>query len=507
MRNSLQLKLLAAFMLVITVTLGTVIWGISAFFKDQILAGKQQELLKKGMELSSVVHSFQEEAGSLDQLDEYLANADQYLDARIWIIDDSHQIVAMSGRHPAGKQVHGRPGFGSGGHGPLGNGMGLSPMGGVRGLNDLNSVFSGQVVMKTIDHPYYGEKMVVVAVPIKTADGSVSGAVLLNSPVTGINAFMQRIYYYVGAGGLAALLLALLVVNHLTRAIVRPLTAMEQAAGALAKGDYATRVEVKSNDEVGRLGHALNALAQDLANYMAEMEKTEKLRRDFVANVSHELRTPLTIMRGYTEALLDGTAEPAQSTKYLRTMQEETVRLEHLVKDLLDLSRLQSETAAWKTEPIPLPAIVESVFHIVKPVAEQKNISLLLEVDNAVPDILGNDDRLAQLLLIFLDNALKHTMSGGQITVSVAANPNEVMLSIADTGVGIAAEDLPYIWDRFYKADKSHTRTESGAGLGLAIAKQIIDQHRAVAEVTSELGQGTIFSIIFQYNQQNLIQH
>lgn len=505
MRNSLQLKLLAAFMLVITVTLGTVIWGISAFFKDQILAGKQQELLKKGMELSSVVHSFQEEAGSLDRLDEYLANADQYLDARIWIIDDSHQIVAMSGYHPPGKQVRG-PGFGPGGHGPLGNGMGLSPIGGVRGLlNDLEPVFSGEVVMKTMDQPYYGEKMVVVAVPIMAIDGSGSGAVLLNAPVTGINAFMQRIYYYVGAGGLAALLLALLVVNHLTRAIVRPLTAMEEAAGTLAKGNYATRVEAKSNDEIGRLGHAFNELAQNLANYMAKMEKTEKMRRDFVANVSHELRTPLTIMRGYTEALLDGTAEPAQSTKYLRTMQEETVRLEHLVKDLLDLSRLQSETAAWKTEPIPLPAIVESVFHMVKPVAEQENISLLLEVDNAVPDILGNDDRLAQLLLIFLDNALKHTMSGGKITVSVAANPNEVMLSIADTGVGIAAEDLPYIWDRFYKADKSHTRTESGAGLGLAIAKQIIDRHRAVAEVTSELGQGTTFFIHFQYSQQNLI--
>ncbi|HML31972.1 sensor histidine kinase [Sporomusa sphaeroides] len=503
MRNSLQLKLLAAFMLVITVTLGTVLWGISTFFKDQILAGKQHELLKKGLEMASAIQPFQEEAGSFDRLSDYLASADQYLDARIWIIDNSRQIVAISGRHLAGNQPRG-PGFGPGGHGPMGGGgMGLSPMGGMRGLlNDLNPVFSGQVVMKTMDHPYYGEKMVVVAVPIKTADGSVSGAVLLNSPVTGINAFMQRIYYYVGAGGLAALLLALLVVNHLTRAIVRPLTAMEQAAGALAKGDYATRVEVKSNDEVGRLGHALNALAQDLANYMAEMEKTEKLRRDFVANVSHELRTPLTIMRGYTEALLDGTAAPSQSTRYLRTMQEETVRLERLVKDLLDLSRLQSETAAWQIEAIPLPAIAESVSHMVKPVAEQKNIALHLEIDNDVPDILGNDDRLAQLLLIFLDNALKHTTSGDQVTVSVAANVNEVILSVTDTGVGIAVEDLPYIWDRFYKADKSHTRTESGAGLGLAIAKQIIDRHRAVAEVASQVGQGTTFTIRFSLTSQ-----
>ena len=499
MKNSLQLKLLVAFMLVITVTLGTVLWSISAFFKDQILTGKQHELLKKGMELASAIHTFQEESGSLDQLDDYLANADQYLDARIWIIDNSRQIVAMSGRHPTGNQPRG-PGLGSGGHGPMGGGasMGLSPMGGMRRLlDDLDAVYSGQVVTKTMDQPYYGEKMVVVAVPIKTADGNVSGAVLLNTPVTGINAFMQRIYYYVGAGGLAALLLALLVVNRLTRAIVQPLTAMEQAAGALAKGDYATRVEVKSNDEVGRLGHALNALAQDLANYMAEMEKTEKLRRDFVANVSHELRTPLTIMRGYTEALLDGTVAPTQSTRYLRTMQEEAVRLERLVKDLLDLSRLQSETAAWQIEAIPLPAIAESVFQMVKPVAEQKNIALQLEIDDDVPDILGNGDRLTQLLLILLDNALKYTPPGALVTLSVKQAQESVILTVTDWGTGIPAEDLPYIWDRFYKVDKSHSRSEGGAGLGLSIAKQIIDRHQAKIQVTSELEQGTTFTLRF----------
>lgn len=498
MKISLQLKLLIAFMLVITVTLGSVLWGISLFIKDQVLSNKQQELLQKGTELASKIQNFQAESGSIDKLGDYLTNADQYLDARIWVVDKSRQIVAMSGHPMVGNQPHG-PGLGRGNQGPMGGGMGLQGMGGMRTLfNELDPVFNGQVLKKIMDQPYYGEKMVVIAVPIKQADGSVSGAVLLNAPVTGINEFMQRTYYYAGAGGLIALLFTLLVVNRLTRAIVRPLKAMQEAAGTMAKGDYTTRVDVKSSDEVGQLGKAFNSLAEDLASYMVELEKTERLRRDFVANVSHELRTPLTIMRGYTNVLLDGIVDnPDQATNYLRIIQEETVRLERLVKDLLDLSRLQSETSSWHVESIPLPAIADNVVHMLKQAAGKKNITLDLATEGTVPNILGSGDRLTQLLLILLDNALKYTPVSGHVTLSITQDQSNVVLVVTDTGTGIPDEDLPYIWERFYKVDKSHSRTEGGAGLGLAIAKQIIDRHQAKAEVTSNLGQGTKFIIHF----------
>lgn len=498
MRNSLQLKLLAGFMLVITITLGSVLFGISLFIKDQVLTSKQQELLQKGTELTQAVQVFQDEAETLDRLSDYLANADQYLNARIWVLDTSRQIVAMSKPHLSGNQPH-APGSGPGKYSPIGGGMGISPMGGMHALlNELDTVFEGHVVTKTMEHPFYGEKMVVVAIPIKQANGTVSGAVLLNAPVTGINLFMQRIYYSIGAGGIIALLLALFVVNRLTRAIVRPLKAMQEATGMMAKGDYSTRVTVKSKDEVGQLGHAINALGEDLSNYMAEMENTEKLRRDFVANVSHELRTPLTIMRGYTEALLDGTANtPEQATKYIRIMRDETVRLEWLVKDLLDLSRLQSETVPWNVELLPLPEIADSVIHMLKQTADKKNIALHLTTEATVSNIAGNGDRLMQLLLILLDNALKYTPPNGQVNLTIKQKQNSVILSVADSGIGIPAEDLPYIWDRFYKADKSHSRSEGGAGLGLAIAKQIIDRHKATVSVLSNPGDGTTFTILF----------
>lgn len=498
MKFSLQLKLLIGFMLVITVTLGTVLWGISLFIKDQILTDKQQELLQKGTELAGMVHTLQNQSDNLDQLGDLLTNADQYLDARIWVLNKSRQIVAMSGRNMVGNKIY-STGFGPGNQGPMGNGMGLQGMGGMRALfNDLTPVFNGQILTKTMDQPYYGEKMVVVAVPIREANGNVIGALLLNAPVTGINKFMQRTYYYVGVGGIVALFLALLVVNRLTRAIVRPLKAMQEAAKAMAKGDYTTRIDVRSNDEIGQLGYAFNSLAEDLTNYMAEIEKTERLRRDFVANVSHELRTPLTVMRGYTGVLLDGIADtPAQATTYLRIIQEETIRLERLVKDLLDLSRLQSQTASWNMESIPLTALADSVVDMLKQMAEQKNITLNLATEDTVPYILGSGDRLTQLLLILLDNALKYTPSGGHVTLSIMQDQNHVVLTVTDSGTGIPAEDLPYIWDRFYKADKSHSRAESGAGLGLAIAKQIIERHQAKAEISSQIGQGSTFTIRF----------
>jgi len=502
MKNSLQLKLLMAFMLVITVTLGTVLWGISLFIKDQVLSNKQEELLQKGTELALRIENSQNALGNIDQLSDSLTNADQYLDARIWIVGKTGQILAMSVQPMVGNQPH-SPGFGRRNHGSMGIGMGLQSMGGMRTLfNELAPVFKGQVLKKIMDQPYYGEKMVVVAIPIKEANGNITAALLINAPVTGINQFMHRTYFYVAIAGIIALFFALLVVNYLTRAIVRPLKAMQQAAGAMAKGDYTTRIDVKNSDEVGQLGNAFNSLAQDLASYMAELEETEKLRRDFVANVSHELRTPLTIMRGYTAVLLDGIADnPDQATNYLGIIQEETVRLERLVKDLLDLSNLQRETTTWHVESIPLPALADNVVHMLRQTATQKNISLRLITENSVPNILGNGDRLTQLLLILLDNALKYTPESGHITISICQEQNNVVLAVTDSGTGIPAEDLPYIWERFYKVDKSHSRTESGAGLGLAIAKQIIEHHQSTAEVSSQIGQGTTFTIRFPVNQ------
>lgn len=494
MKHSLQLKLLFSFMLVIVVMLIGVSLGVSLIMKEEMIANKQQELVEKGSELAEAVRSFQQEHGSLEQLPSFLNNIDGFIESRVWILNESRQVIAMStAQQRMAGQIPKMTRLGKG----MGKGMGLGTgIGFIQ--NELDPVFTGQVWVKIFDHPFYEEKMLVVAVPIIGADGSVDGAVLLNRPVTEIDSFMQHIYNYIAIAGLVAFVLALVVVSWLTRGIVRPLKAMQQTADAMAKGDYSTSVTITSHDEVGNLGLALNSLAQDLAKYIEELNQMEKLRREFVANVSHEFRTPMTIIRGYNEALMDGTVNDSElAHKYHRLIGDEILRLERLITELLDLSRLQSITVTMEKEKLPLATLADSVVNLIIQQTEQKQVSIIFNKEEGGDEIWGNGDRVIQLLLIIMDNALKYTPPGGTITVSTLIEDDWVLLKVEDTGIGIPSAELPYIWNRLYKVDKSHCRADGGTGLGLAIGKEIIDLHQAKVTVTSQIQQGTTVAIRF----------
>jgi len=201
-------------------------------------------------------------------------------------------------------------------------------------------------------------------------------------------------------------------------------------------------------------------------------------------------------MRGYNQALQDGTiTDPGQVKKYHQVIGEEISRLEKLIADLLDLSQLQANGIALEIEEVSLAEVIDNVITLLKQKSEEKGVALAAQIDPGTPPVQGDGDRLTQLVLILMDNALKFTPAGGQITARLAAGNGNVELTIADTGTGIAPEDLPYIWERFYKADKS--RASGGTGLGLAIARQIIELHGATVDVASTVGEGTAFTIRF----------
>lgn len=497
MKHSLQRKLLYSYIMVVVLVLAGVSAGISLLLREYFLASKQQELIAKGHELGRLVTSYSEGRLDQNQFAGLIDSIDALLGARVWVVDASRRVIAVSSpRRGGGGQGMG-PGMGRGMGPGGGQGQGLGGMLTRALLDRLEPVFAGQVLARSFYHPIYGENMLIVAVPVTKADGTVNGAVVLNAPIRGVDEFLQRIYFYIGGLGLAALLLTFLLVRQLARGVTRPLRDMQEAAATMARGDYGIRVKDDGGDEVGQLGRSLNSLAQELGRFVAATDKMEKLRRDFVANISHELRTPLTVIRGYTEALLDGTAPAKEADKYHRLMRDETVRLEGLINELLDLSRLQADGTALHLERLPLASVADGVVSLLGPKAEQAGICLTLETDGDTA-INGNGDRLTQLLLILLDNALKFTPAGGRITVGVARRDGEVRLQVADTGRGIAREDLPFIWERFYKADKSHSRTAAaGTGLGLAIAREIAARHGARAEVASELGKGSTFTVCF----------
>lgn len=231
------------------------------------------------------------------------------------------------------------------------------------------------------------------------------------------------------------------------------------------------------------------ALVQDIS----EAEKLEQLRRDFIANVSHEFRTPLTVIKGSLEALADGTvSEPEAVARYMKRLSAETRALERLVEDLMDLSRLQADLISLRMEPVHLPDLLADAIKGIQGIADRKGIRIGLEAEAHIPAVIGDYDRLRQLFIIFLDNALKYSPEGTRVTVSVHGQ-EPVAIMIQDQGAGIPAEELPYIWDRFYQMDRS--REAAGSGLGLAIAKRLIELHRGSVVVSSAVGEGTAFTI------------
>lgn len=232
---------------------------------------------------------------------------------------------------------------------------------------------------------------------------------------------------------------------------------------------------------------------------ISESEKIEQLRRDFIANVSHELRAPITVIRGYTDCLLDGvTQEPPEY--YYRIIREETLRLERLIEDIMDLSLLQSGKIELDLEEVDLNSLVHETVNKYLLMAKNKDITLTSNTDSNNEIIVYCDaDRMEQLTVILMDNALKFTPRGGKIEISIREEEDRVSLSVRDSGIGIPAEELPLIWERFYKADKSRSRQkENGTGLGLFIAKQIADLHQAELKAESEPGQGSTFTLIIK---------
>lgn len=533
MRYSLRWKLLGSFMLLIIVLLGSMLVGVSLLVKEHTRQARQQELQNKGAELAATVGAFYAQQGNFTGLDSVLTDADSYLGARVWLVNGEGQLVNASdtesgqgfgrGRMGMGRQQandsNRQTGMGMGMHGKNHNTMHnsqhdvQSDAGQIQScMTDIQPIVTkvlqqGQNGYELYNNRVYGQQMLLVAVPVTLANGQRVGAVVLQEPYSSLESYMQAIYYYLAGAGVIAVLVALVLVAWLTRRIVHPLTAMEKVAEAMAGGDYSQQLAVESQDEVGRLSAALNSLAQDLHNYLSGIEKQEKLRRDFVANVSHELRTPLTIIRGYDEALLTGAAEkPEERHEYCLLMQEEIQRLERLIADLLDLSRLQGNTSqksALEMERLPLTELAEGLVHKLEQQAEQKQLTLKLIKQEPAPYIQGNGDRIMQLLLIFVDNALKYTPAGGSVTVTTTAEGAEAVIKITDTGKGIPEEDLPYVWERFYKVDKAHSRDNSGTGLGMAIAKEIINLHKGKVTLTSIEGQGTTVTLRFPGSLQN----
>lgn len=286
--------------------------------------------------------------------------------------------------------------------------------------------------------------------------------------------------------GVGAVVAASGIAFLLARRITRPIQRMVVATRRIAAGDYQQRVPVDTQDEMGQLAQALNEMA-------AGLEQVERLRRELVANVAHELRTPLTGLEGYLEGLGDGVFDPTPET--LARMRAETARLRRLVEDLTALSQLESGRWRLERRPVQVARVVEETVAVLRPQFERVGIGLDVRVAEGLPPVLGDADRLGQVLTNLLANALRFTPPGGRVTIELRGEHETVRLAVSDTGIGIAPEDLPHVFERFYRADRARAQATGGSGIGLAIVKHIAEAHGGAVVVWSALGQGSRFEV------------
>jgi len=254
----------------------------------------------------------------------------------------------------------------------------------------------------------------------------------------------------------------------------------------------------------GRSFHMQSSLIQDPArgiggivvvfHDVTDLKRLERIRQDFVANVSHELRTPLTAIRGYVEALLDENLESApQAKKFLQIIERHTQRMEKIVSDLLLLSEMESPDRMLNRTPLDFGALISSAVEGLRPLAQSKNLTLQMEIPARLPPIAADGQKLHQVLVNLLSNAISYTQDGGQIAVGIQPANGGVEVSVSDNGIGIPPEHLSRIFERFYRVDKSRSREEGGTGLGLSIVKHIIEAHGGWVNVDSKPGKGSRF--------------
>ena len=359
------------------------------------------------------------------------------------------------------------------------------------GVIDVRGTDLGDLPRLKVDAPRWGVLGPNVFATVPTADGG-TVTVLTPSPSRGFfgrlsatTGFLRTVWWQFLVVGAVAATISLLVARLMARGMTQPLRDMASAARRMETGDYSARVPTRSRDEVGRLAAAFNRMS-------GELENLEQSRRDLVANVSHELKTPITAIRAHLENLLDGVERPDPAT--LEVMLGQVERLGRLVDQLLDLSRLESGEVPLRVEELTLQPMVDELISEIGVALPGRGVTVTNGVPGDLPTLTADRERLHQVLFNLMDNAIRFTPEGGEVTVSARRENGSVEIAVSDTGSGISPEHLPRLFERFYRADPSRSRGDGGTGIGLAIARSVVEAHGGTIRAESLPGRGSVFT-------------
>lgn len=341
---------------------------------------------------------------------------------------------------------------------------------------------SGETIVRQVKHSRLNSSFLLVGIPVKQGL-QVSGVLIISSPLASIKEAESIIKEQLLLVTAIMLLISLVLTYYSSKAFTRPILKINEAAAKMARGNLSVRLEVKSNDELGMLSDTINDLS-------VQLQKIEQLRKELIANVSHEFRTPLSLIKGYAETVRDVTGDnPEKRNRQLDIILEEADRLKNMVNDTLNLSQMESEYFQLDVKTFDIAASARNIRNRFSYMLEQKGQQLELSESSEAIFVSGDELRIEQVLYNFVNNACSHTAAGGFIRIEILENADNVKIKVTDNGKGIDSEEIPYIWDRFYKASAEG----KGTGLGLAIAKKILEAHGSSFGVESEPGRGSTF--------------
>jgi signal transduction histidine kinase len=314
-------------------------------------------------------------------------------------------------------------------------------------------------------------------------DGKIKGYVYMFQNTDSIQNMIDKLKHHFMMVGILSVFLTIITIALLSRVITIPLIRMKEATEKLSKGDFSVHLQVKGEDELAELGKAIQTLARDL-------EYLKKERNEFLASISHELRTPLTYVKGYADIARRPNMEEEERNRYLSIIYEEAEHMQKLVKDLFELAKMDQHSFRIHKEPTNLYAFLKKLHDKMHPAFQANKMSLVYRCEKSIT-VHIDQKRFEQVMMNLLDNALKYSDQGSTVSIDVRAEKNNIVMIVSDEGRGIPEEDLPHIFERFYRVDKSRSRTRGGTGLGLAIVKEIVEAHGGSIYAASEYGKGT----------------
>ncbi|MBA2680690.1 MAG: HAMP domain-containing histidine kinase [Ktedonobacteraceae bacterium] len=359
----------------------------------------------------------------------------------------------------------------------------------VNSLQD-QSTSSGDIQISTRDGNF---SFIYISVPLKAGDQTIGALFLTQPQFSPRGGLLPQINRSILLAGLIVAAIAALCSYLLVRRFMRPVESLTLAAERMKYGNYTQRVpSPNSQDELGQLALTFNEMASTIEADVTELRRQDEVRRDLIANIAHDLATPLTAIQGLSEALADDViSDPTARQETAQLIGREVQRLRRMVADVRQMTSLEAGQTPLDLAPLDLQSLVDETLLVLKPECEQMGITLYNDVPDDIPQVQVDSDRVIQVLLNLLDNARRHTPDGGSIRVGARAQDSHIEVWVSDTGSGIDPADLPHIFERFYRADRSRTTTTGGSGLGLSIVKAIITAHSGTVSAESTLSQGT----------------